>query len=185
MDTLSDNVAHFGEYLLAIVLVPILLIGVKRMRERAQELVATYRVRKVLGRKGNVHRRREGVVQELKNIDDNTFKRMFRMPKRTFFELESRVGPLLRAKKRWSIHSDRMASLSSGSAVDTILHLAATIRYMYACHKQQAAAPHTWHRWLAGGSLWDIAFMLRISVPTVNSTKYLVCDCINKVLCLT
>ncbi len=82
-------------------------------------------------------------MQELKNIDDNTFKRMFRMPKCTFLELESHVGPLLRAKKPWSIHSDRMASLSSGSAVDTILLLAATIRYMYACHKQQAAAPHT------------------------------------------
>ncbi len=128
MDRLSDNFAHFGEYLLAFVIVPVMVIGVKRMRERAQELAACYRVRKILGRKGNIHRRRGGVVQELQQIDDDTFKRMFRMPQRTFFELESRVGPLLRAKRRWTIQSDRMASVSSGSAVDTILLLAATIR---------------------------------------------------------
>ena len=41
---------------------------------------------------------------------------------------------------------------------------------------------NTCHRWLAGGSLWDIAFMLRISVATIERTKYIVCDCINIVL---
>ena len=37
-------------------------------------------------------------------------------------------------------------------------------------------------RWLAGGSLWDIAFMLRISATTINKTKYSVCEAINAVL---
>ena len=41
---------------------------------------------------------------------------------------------------------------------------------------------YTWHRWLAGGSLWDIAFMLRISVSTIERSKYIVCDSINIVL---
>ena len=155
---------HFGEYLIAVVIVPILIIGVKRARERTQELAASYRVRRILVRRGNIHRKRGGVVKELQNIDDATFLRMFRMPKHIFFDLESRIAPMLRAKRHFTDQSDRMAKLSSGSAVDTILLLAATIR------------------WLAGGSLWDIAFMLRLHVSTIRKTKYLVCACINLVL---
>jgi hypothetical protein len=37
-------------------------------------------------------------------------------------------------------------------------------------------------RWLAGGSVWDIAFMFRISVSTIQATKYITCKCINEVL---
>jgi hypothetical protein len=37
-------------------------------------------------------------------------------------------------------------------------------------------------RWLAGGSLWDIAFMLRIHRTTIEKSKYRVCQAINTVL---
>jgi hypothetical protein len=132
VNTDSQNLTEFGQYLLAALIVPILIIGVKRVRERAQELTASYRIRRVLGRKGNIHRKRAGVKAELLQIDDDTFQRMFRMPKRTFLELETRVAPLLRAKRRWTVQSARMATVSSGSAVDSIVHLAATIRCMHA-----------------------------------------------------
>ena len=92
--------SHFAKYLtIACIIVPVIAIGMKRMRERGQELLASFRVRHVLSRKGNIHRKRTGLVQELKSIDDDTFQRMFRMPKRTFFELETRVAPIIRAKK--------------------------------------------------------------------------------------
>ena len=128
MDTANIH-THFGEYLLAVVVVPILIIGVKRIRDRAQELVASYRVRKaLLPKKGNRHRDRGSVVEELRKLDDDTFQRMFRMPKHTFFDLESRVGPLLRAKMHWTAQSEQMARISSGSSVGTVILLTATIR---------------------------------------------------------
>jgi hypothetical protein len=120
---------------IACVIVPAIALGVKRMRERSQELLASFRVRRVLSRHGNVHRQRSGLVQELQNIDDDTFQRMFRMPKRTFFELETRVAPIIRAEKKWSPQSERMAIVSSGSPVATILLLAATIRLNHTFHR--------------------------------------------------
>ena len=129
VNTDSHNLTTFGQYLAAVFVVPILIIGVKRVRERAQELAASYRVRKaLLPKKGNRHRQRGSVVEELRNLDDDTFQRMFRMPKHTFFDLESRVGPLLRAKKHWTVQSERMARISSGSSVGTVILLTATIR---------------------------------------------------------
>jgi hypothetical protein len=67
-------------------------------------------------------------MQELLAIDDDTFARMFRMPKQTFMDLELRIAPILREQRRWTLQSERMAIVSSGSAVQTILLLAATIR---------------------------------------------------------
>jgi hypothetical protein len=158
------NHASLVECLFACAVVPVLIIGVKRARERCKELTAAYRVRRVLSRKRNIHRKRDGVVAELQAIDDDTFARMFRMPKSTFFELEQRVAPILRARRHWTPRSEHMARVSSGCAVDSILLLASTIR------------------WLAGGSLWDIAFMFRISYKTIHATKYFLCDSINEVL---
>lgn len=120
---------------IACIVVPVIALGMKRMRERSKELLASFRVRSVLSRKCNIHRKRAGLVQELHSIDDDTFQRMFRMPKRTFFELEARVAPIIRAQKKWSHQSDRMAIISSGSPVSTILLLAATIRFSITCHK--------------------------------------------------
>lgn len=130
MDTDSQhNFTEFGKYLAAVLVVPILIIGVKRVRERAQEFAASYRVRKSLRpKKGNRHRQRGSVVEELRNLDDDIFQRMFRMPKHAFFDLESRVGPLLRAKRQWTAQSERMARISSGSSVGTVILLTATIR---------------------------------------------------------
>jgi hypothetical protein len=57
-----------------------------------------------------------------------------------------------------------MAIIGSGSEVSTFLLLAATIR------------------WLAGGSIYDIAFMLKVSDKTIHEHKYAVMRAINKVL---
>jgi hypothetical protein len=120
-----DNTQYLA---IACIIVPVLALGMKRVRERAQELHAAYKVRRVLGRKKNVHRMRGDVMRELYDISDDTFERMFRMPKQTFKELEISIAPILREQRRWTQQSQRMAVLSSGSAVQTILLLAATIR---------------------------------------------------------
>jgi tRNA/tmRNA/rRNA uracil-C5-methylase (TrmA/RlmC/RlmD family) len=120
------------EYLaIACIIVPVIALGVKRMRDRAQELHAAYKVRRVLGRKKNVHRKRGDVVQELLAIDNDTFERMFRMPKDTFMQLEQSIAPILREVRRWTVQSEQMAVLSSGSAVQSLILLAATIRLCY------------------------------------------------------
>jgi hypothetical protein len=120
------------EYLaIACIIVPVIALGVKRMRDRAQELHAAYKVRRVLGRKKNVHRKRGDVVQELLAIDNDTFERMFRMPKEAFMQLEQSIAPILREERRWTVQSEQMAILSSGSAVQSLILLAATIRLCY------------------------------------------------------
>ena len=133
----SANIhTHFGEdntdnnkYLaIACIILPVIALGMKRMRDRAQELHAAYKVRRVLGRKKNIHRMRGDVIQELQAIDIDTFERMFRMPKNTFMDLERGIAPILREQRRWTLQSERMAIVSSGSAVQSILLLAATIR---------------------------------------------------------
>jgi hypothetical protein len=57
-----------------------------------------------------------------------------------------------------------MARISSGSPVQTLTLLAATIR------------------WLAGGSLWDISFMFKMSYKTIHAYKYKVISSINYTL---
>jgi hypothetical protein len=180
METVLNH-ASLAECLFACAVVPVLIIGVKRARERCQELRVAYRVRRVLTRKRNIHRKRDGVVAELQAIDDDIFARMFRMPKRSFFELEQRVASILRARRHWTPRSEHMARVSSGCAVDSILLLASTIR-LGVKSVGVASVPDIRNRWLAGGSLWDIAFMFRISYQTIHATKYLVCDSINEVL---
>ncbi len=120
-----DNTQYLA---IACIIVPVIALSMKSVRARAQELHAAYKVRRVLGRKKNVHRMRGNVVQELMDIDNDTFNRMFRMPKETFMELEQSIAPILREQRRWTPQSQHMAVLSSGSAVQTILLLAATIR---------------------------------------------------------
>jgi hypothetical protein len=126
MDTTNMDT---NKYLaIACVIVPVIALGMKRMRDRMEELHAAYKVRRVLCRKKNIHRMRGDVVQELLGIEDDTFERMFRMPKRTFMELERSIAPILREQRRWTLQSEHMAIVSSGSAVQSIVFLAATIR---------------------------------------------------------
>ncbi len=140
---------------------PVILIGIKRARERAQELHAALKIRHKITRKPNLKRNREGLEQELRDLDDPTFTRMFRMHKLAFFQLSDRCASHI---KRNTPKSIRMARLSSGSDVTSMILLAATIR------------------WLAGGSLWDIAFMFKMSCKTIHSYKYKVIYAINRTL---
>jgi hypothetical protein len=117
----------------------------------------------VTGRAANKRRRREGIVEELFQLDDATFLRMMRMPKNIFKSLAVRITPHLRC--HWTPHSRRMAKVGNGSEVSPELILAATIR------------------WLAGGSVWDVGFMFKLSAQgTFHDYKWRVIDALNDVL---
>ena len=99
-------------------ILPVIAIGIKRSRERAEELIAAAKVRSSINRKPNIKRKREGIEEELKQIDDPTFTRMFRMNKTTFFCLHDRCARMIKVP---SVKSSRMACLSSGSYVTSLL----------------------------------------------------------------
>ena len=84
------------------------------------------------------------------------------MPKPEFLFLVAGITPILRGT--WTSKSHRMAVLSSKSEVGTFLQLAATIR------------------WLAGGSIYDIAVGMKISDKTIHRYKYHVMRAVNQVL---
>ena len=106
--------------------------------------------------------RREGLPQEILKLPNPFFTRMFRMPKAEFLWLVDRVTPILRST--WTSKSMRMAIIGSGSEVGTFLLVAGTLR------------------WLAGGSVYDIAFMLKFSDKTLHHQKYPVMRAICTVL---
>jgi hypothetical protein len=144
---------------LAFLVLPVICLGIKRAREISEEVVAAVKIRKaVQNRKPNVKRNRVGLEEELRSLDEPTFTRMFRMNKNIFFQLHEKCQTRI---KRQSQRGDKMARLSSGSPVTTLILLAATIR------------------WLAGGSLWDISFMFKMSHKTIHFYKYKVIDSIN------
>ncbi len=122
----------------------------------------TKRKRTVDGRNPNKHRNRAGIMAEIMSLDDRYFLRMMRMPKNLFIYLATEIAPHLRGT--WRQRSPRMAVVSSGSVVETGILLVATIR------------------WLAGGSVYDIAFMLKLSDRTVHARKYDVMRAINVIL---
>ena len=104
--------------MLVALIFPVIAIGVKRTRERSEELIAAFKVRSSIDRKPNIKRKREGIEHELKEIDDATFIRMFRMNKLTFFGLHDRCARMIKVP---SVKSSRMACLSSGSEVTSLL----------------------------------------------------------------
>jgi hypothetical protein len=140
---------------------PVLVLGFKRARERSKELVAAVNFRRAIDRMPNVKRHREGLEQELRELDNATFTRMFRMPKHVFFQLHEQCASKIKTE---SPKANHMAWVSSGSPVSTVVLFAATIR------------------WLAGGSLWDIAFMFKMSYKTIHAYKYKVIHAINHTL---
>jgi hypothetical protein len=107
-------------------------------------------------------RRRLGLENELLQLPNAFFARMFRLPKQEFLWLVAQVTPILRAT--WTSKSARMATLSSGGEVGTFLLVAGALR------------------WLAGGSVYDIAFMLKFSDKTLHYQKYHVMRAICTVL---
>ena len=113
---------------------PVIAIGVKRTRERAQELIAAVKVRSSIDRKKrkpNVKRNREGLEQELRDLDEATFTRMFRMNQNTFFQLHTMCASKIKIETPKSQH---MAILSSGPGgpVTTLILLAGT-HLLYFC----------------------------------------------------
>ena len=152
---------HLSHVLVACIVLPVVCVGLKRARDYGEELVAICKVRKVVSRAANRHRDRTGLEAELRQLDDATFLRMFRMGKAAFFALHDKCSSRI---KPATPLSHKMAGVSSGSPVHSLLLFAGTIR------------------WLAGGSMWDIAFMFRMSYKTIHACKYAVMHAINYVL---
>ncbi len=146
------------------VIVPIICIGLKRIRDDVIIPARAFvRIRRAVdARQRNKIRDRSFVEAEILGLDPKLFTKMFRMSPSAFATLHDLIRPLLR--EDWTPKSQQMAELSSGSCVETIVLLAGTIR------------------WLAGGSLWDIAFMFRVSYSTIHSRKWVVITAINQVL---
>ena len=125
----ASNANHgFAEYLFSCVMFPLLVIGMKRAREEFEELAAGWRVRRIIGRKRNIHRNRADVLRELHQLDTDTFQRMFRMPYKSFCQLDASVTQVLLRTRRWTAQSAKMARVSSGSVVNPTLLFASTIR---------------------------------------------------------
>jgi hypothetical protein len=89
----------------------------------------------------NSHRNRGFAVNEIQNLSESVFTRMFRLDRDSFYEL----AEVLDSK----LHRDAMkATCSSGSPITTVTRLAVTLR------------------WLAGGSYIDLCFAWGVSVAS-------------------
>ena len=84
------------------------------------------------------NRDRGFAIAQMENLDEKTFKKMFRMSKSTFNNLLEKVSPLLQVDEQRAINS-------SGSVITAKTKLASTLR------------------WLAGGIYLDICFAWGIS----------------------
>jgi hypothetical protein len=94
----------------------------------------------------NRHRNRGYAIEEMNYLSDLDFKKMFRMDRLSFLELEKQLDPYL-------IRNDVMSIRSSGSPISTRTRLAVTIR------------------WLAGGSHLDICFAFGVSASSFYSDR--------------
>ena len=96
---------------------------------------------RVYNRKGNIRRDRVEVLLKIFNLNDATFRRMFRMDQSKFNELLCLIKP------RISVNSlgHRLAVNSSGSVISPAIKLCLALRF------------------LAGGSYLDIAFAFNVS----------------------
>jgi len=113
---------------------PVIAIGVKRARERAEEIIASVKIRSSIGRKKrkpNIQRNRAGLEKELLDLDEATFTRMFRMPRSVFLQLHSLCASKIKID---TPKSRRMAEVSSGSWVTTLSLFAGTVQYTSFTH---------------------------------------------------
>jgi hypothetical protein len=94
----------------------------------------------------NHHRNRGFAVNEMNGLDDDTFKKMFRLDRGTFHELAEELDPHL-------VRDDQKAINSSGSSIPTTTRLAVTLR------------------WLAGGQQLDLCFAWGIGRSTFFSER--------------
>ena len=94
----------------------------------------------------NRHRNRGYAIEEMSNLSDTEFKKMFRMCRESFFDLEKQLDPILS-------RDEEMSSRSSGSPITTRTRLAVTLR------------------WLAGGLHSDLCFAWGISCSVFYSTR--------------
>lgn len=98
----------------------------------------------VVGRQPNTHRDREHVLDLIHRKSDATFERHYRLNRRDFYDLLSKISPRLQRYRK-------MAELSSGSYVEPEIRLAVTLRF------------------LAGGSYIDIGDAYNVDHDTLSA----------------
>ena len=94
----------------------------------------------------NKHRNRGYALDEFSSLDDETFKKMFRLDRFTFEDLADRLGEHI-------IRDEAKAEASSGQPITVCTRLAVTLR------------------WLAGGSHIDLCFACGISKTSFFSDR--------------
>ena len=95
----------------------------------------------------NRRRNREFILEEIKQLSDQDFRKMFRMKRSSFDKLYSAIQPLLYTP------NNSMACRSSGSCISKLTKLYCTLR------------------WLAGGSYLDICVAYGVSQSSFFSTS--------------
>jgi hypothetical protein len=112
---------------------------------------------KVFGRRGNVRRRREDILLKIAAMNDDFFRRFFRMDRETFEELLSLVEDKLKK-------DEGKAKNSSGMSVQPCVKLCLAIRY------------------LSGGSYLDLAFSFDVAYKSVMTYVWEVFEVIDEAL---
>jgi hypothetical protein len=138
-----------------------LLPVITSRKQRRQKRRQIFKVVKVIGRAANSKVDRLGVLQKIASMNEDIFKRYFRLCRSDFYALLEQIQPLLLAAGE---ESYRQAARSSGSPVYIELRLAAALRF------------------LAGGSYLDIAFAFCISIKSIMTYIWIVLEAINEVL---
>jgi hypothetical protein len=95
----------------------------------------------------NIRRNRGFALAQMDQLDDTTFKRMFRVDRRTFDEILDIITPLMEQR------NSAKATNSSGSPIMPKTRLAVTLR------------------WLAGGSHIDLCFAWGVAHSTFYSDR--------------
>eukprot|EP01031_Cornospumella_fuschlensis_P045526 gene45526-55718_t len=75
----------------------------------------------------NAHRNRGFALNEMENLRDEVFKRMFRVDRDTFAELEELLKPIIG-------RNEQKAENSSGSFISVRTRLAVTLRWLAGGH---------------------------------------------------
>ena len=108
----------------------------------------------------NKHRNRGFALNEFHELDDETFKKMFRLDRFTFDDLADQLNPIIK-------RDAKQAENSSGQPISVCTRLAVTLR------------------WLAGGSYIDLCFAWGLSKTSFYSERGVIwptIEAIDKVL---
>ncbi len=98
---------------------------------------------------------RQSVCARLMGLHDATFKKMFRMDKRSLLLLHSKIAHILDSGK--TPQSAAMAKVSSRSAVTSLHHLCCTLRWLAGATPASPSISPTRSVWRVACGVWRVA----------------------------